>query len=184
MKGPLQLYALHGPMFLFLTVLAFRCPLSVYSQIDIGCGIKIVAVFVSEKNTLSRRQPTNPDLRSVLMWESSVHRSAVRSNASSKFLQDYAGKRLRQTRTPNTSAERVVANLIKLEHCRVKKTVSPSTPTCWRRTPSFRSRRNTISHRETQTQQPKNKTTRQRRRKRKKTKRDNVFPLSVCLMSS
>ena len=32
-----------------LTVLAFRCPLSVYSQIDSGCGIKIVAVFVSTK---------------------------------------------------------------------------------------------------------------------------------------
>ena len=45
-----------------------------------------------------------------------------------------------------TSAARVVTNLIKLKHCRVKRTVSPSTPTCWRRTPSFRSRRNTISH--------------------------------------
>ena len=70
-----------------------------------------------------------------------------------KFLQNYAGRRVRQPRTPNTSAARVVANLIKLKHCCVKKTVSPSTPTCWRRTPSFRSRRNTISHRETQTQQ-------------------------------
>ena len=29
-----------------------------------------------------------------------------------------------------TSAARVVMNLIKLKHCRVKKTVSPSTPTC------------------------------------------------------
>ena len=48
-----------------LTVLAFRCPLSVYSQIDSGCGIKIVAVFVSTKNTLSRHQPTNPDPGSV-----------------------------------------------------------------------------------------------------------------------
>ena len=48
-----------------------------------------------------------------------------------------------------TSAARVVTNLIKLKHCRVKKTVSPSTPTCWRQAPSFRSRRNTISHRET-----------------------------------
>ena len=37
-------------MFLLLTVLDFRCPLSVYSQIDIGCGIKIVAAFVSAKN--------------------------------------------------------------------------------------------------------------------------------------
>ena len=51
--------------------------------------------------------------------------------------------------THQTSAARVVTNLIKLKHCRVKKTVSPSTPTCWRQAPSFRSRRNTISHRET-----------------------------------
>ena len=46
-------------------------------------------------------------------------------------------------------------NLIKLKQYRVKKTVSPSTPTCWRQAPSFRSRRNTISHRETKTQQTK-----------------------------
>ena len=75
-----------------------------------------------------------------------------------RFIKISTGLR-RQTRafprTSNKSAERVVANLITLEHCRVKKTVSPSTPTCWRRTPSFRSRRNTISHRETQTQQTK-----------------------------
>ena len=38
--------------------------------------------------------------------KSAVHRSAVRSNASSKFLQNYAGGRVRQPRTPNTSAER------------------------------------------------------------------------------
>ena len=49
-----------GQCSFLLTVLAFRCPLSVYSQIDSGCGIKIVAVFVSAKNTLSRHQPTNP----------------------------------------------------------------------------------------------------------------------------
>ena len=79
----------------------------------------------------------------------------------------------RKTRTPNASAERIVADLITLKHCRVKKTVSPSTPTCWRRTPSFRSRRNTISHRETQTDKG-----RKQRGQRK------VFPLSVCLMSS
>ena len=36
-----------------------------------------------------------------------------------------------------------------------KRIVSPSTPTCWRQAPSFRSRRNTISRRETQTQQTK-----------------------------
>ena len=41
--------------------------------------------------------------------------------------------------------------------------VSPSTPTCWRQAPSFRSRRNTISHGETQTQQT-NKT-KERRKK-------------------
>ena len=54
-----------GQCSFLLTVLAFRCPLSVYSQIDSGCGIKIVAVFVSAKNTLSRHQPTNPDPGSV-----------------------------------------------------------------------------------------------------------------------
>ena len=51
LKGPLQLYALHGPMFLFVDRLGFSLSLSVYSQIDSGCGIKIVAVFVSAKNT-------------------------------------------------------------------------------------------------------------------------------------
>ena len=54
-----------GQCSFLVTVLAFRCPLSVYSQIDSGCGIKIVAVFVSAKNTLSRHQPTNPDPGSV-----------------------------------------------------------------------------------------------------------------------
>ena len=108
------------------------------------------------------------------LWKSAVHRSAVRSNASTKFLQNYAGRRVRQPRTPNTSAERKFTNLIKLKQCRVKKTVSPSTPTCWRQASSFRSRRNTISHRETQTQQT---------RKRKRNKGD-VFPLLICLMSS
>ena len=60
LKGPLHFTLYMGQCSFLLTVLAFRCPLSVYSQIDIGCGIKIVAVFVSAKNTLSRHQPTNP----------------------------------------------------------------------------------------------------------------------------
>jgi len=63
LKGPLQplqLYALHGPMFLFVDRLGFSLSLSVYFQIDSGCGIKIVAVFVSAKNTLSGHQSTNP----------------------------------------------------------------------------------------------------------------------------
>ena len=63
LKGPLQLYALHGPMFLFVDRLGFSLSLSVYSKIDNGCGIKIVAVFVSAKNTLSIG--TNPDPGSV-----------------------------------------------------------------------------------------------------------------------
>ena len=95
--------------------------------------------------------------------KSAVHRSAIRSNASSKFLQNYAGKRVRQPRTPNTSAERKFTNLIKLKQYRVKRIVSPSTPTCWRQASSFRSRRNTISHGETQTQQ-----TKERRKKQRK----------------
>ena len=67
LKGPLQLSLYMGQCSFLLTVLAFRCPLSVYSQIDSGCGIKIVAVFLSAKNTLSRprHQPTNPDPGSV-----------------------------------------------------------------------------------------------------------------------
>ena len=65
LKGPLQLYALHGPMFLFVDRLGFSLsPLGLF-PIDSGCGIKIVAVFVSAKNTLSRHQPTNPDPGSV-----------------------------------------------------------------------------------------------------------------------
>ena len=59
-KGRCNFTLYMGQCSFLLTVLAFRCPLSVYSQIDIGCGIKIVAVFVSAKNTLSRHQPTNP----------------------------------------------------------------------------------------------------------------------------
>ena len=97
--------------------------------------------------------------------KSAVHRSAVRSNASSKFLQNYAGKRVRQPRTPNTSAERKFPNLIKLKQYCVKRIVSPSTPTCWRQAPSFCSRRNTISHGETQTQQT-NKRTKTKNKKK------------------
>ena len=48
------------PMFLFVDRLGFSLsPLGLF-QIDSGCGIKIVAVFVSAKNTPSRHQPTNP----------------------------------------------------------------------------------------------------------------------------
>ena len=47
-----------------------------------------------------------------------------------KFLQNYAGRRVRQPRTPNTSAERKFTKLIKLKQYRVKRIVSPSTPTC------------------------------------------------------
>ena len=48
-KGPLQLYALHGPMFLFVDRLGFSLsPLGLFP-----------IAFVSAKNTLSRRQPTN-----------------------------------------------------------------------------------------------------------------------------
>ena len=107
------------------------------------------------------------------LWKSAVHRSAVRSNASSKFLQNYAGRRVRQPRTPNTSAERKFTNLIKLKQYRVKKTVSPSTPTCWRQAPSFRSRRNTISHRETKHNKQTTKTNKQEKRAR--TRRRSVL---------
>ena len=59
-KGRCNFTLYMGQCSFLLTVLAFGCPLSVYSQIDSGCGIKII-VFVSAKNTLSRYQPTNPD---------------------------------------------------------------------------------------------------------------------------
>ena len=48
-KGRCNFTLYMGQCSFLLTVLAFRCPLSVYSQI----------AFVSAKNTLSRRQPTN-----------------------------------------------------------------------------------------------------------------------------
>ena len=55
-----------GQCSFLLTVLAFRCPFSVYSQIDSRCGIKFLAVFISAKHTLSRHEPTNIDPGSVL----------------------------------------------------------------------------------------------------------------------
>ena len=45
-----------------------------------------------------------------------------------KFLQDYAGRRVRQTRTPNISAERKFTNLIKLKQYRVKRLFHPRLP--------------------------------------------------------
>ena len=65
-------------------------------------------------------------------------------------------------------------NLIKLKQYRVKRIVSPSTPTCWRQAPSFCSRRNTISHGETQTQQ-----TNKQRTKTKNKKKKNMM-CSLC----
>ena len=58
-----------GQCSFLLTVLAFRCPLSVYSQIDSGCGIKIVALFISKKvhflgtnpPTVQNKQPPAPN---------------------------------------------------------------------------------------------------------------------------
>ena len=47
LKGPLQLYALHGPMFLFVDCFGFSLSSLALFPIDIGCRIKIVAVFVS-----------------------------------------------------------------------------------------------------------------------------------------
>ena len=81
LKGPLQLYALHGPMFLFVDHLGFS--LSPLGQIDSGCGIKIVAVFVSAKNTLSRHQPTNSDPGSV-STTSVQNKQPPASNASNQ----------------------------------------------------------------------------------------------------
>ena len=64
LKGPLQLCALHGPMFFFVDRLGFSLsPLGLFPNWQ--CGIKIVAVSVSAKNTVSGQQPTNPDPGSV-----------------------------------------------------------------------------------------------------------------------
>ena len=84
------------------------------------------------------------------------------------FLQNYAGGRVRQPRTPNTSAARVVANLIKLNSGSLscQTVVSSTTPTCWRRTPSFRSRRNTISRRKHKHNKQSNKNTEQGTKKK------------------
>ena len=60
-----------------LTVLAFRCPLSVYSQIDSGCGIKIVALFISKKYTFwaptHQLSKTNSHLHQMQATKQSVH---------------------------------------------------------------------------------------------------------------
>ena len=107
--------------------------------------------------------------------KSAVHRSAVRSNASSKFLQNYAGRRVRQPRTPNTSAARVVANLITINTVVSRKLFHPRLPHADVGLLLFApdaTRSVTGKHKH-------NKQT-----KRQKDKGDNVLPLSVCLMLS
>ena len=106
------------------------------------------------------------------LWKSAVHRSAFIN-----FLQNYAGGRVRQPRTPNTSAARVVTNLIKLNSgslsCQ-KKLFHPRLPHADVGLLLFAPDA-TRSVGETQTQQTK---------RRKAGNQEDKFPLSVCLMSS
>ena len=97
-----------GQCSFLLTVLAFRCPLSVYSQIDIGCGIKIVAVFVSAKNTLSRHQPTNPDPGSV-STTSVQNKQPPAPNASNQNNQVHAD-RSQEIQQPQTNANKTFSS--------------------------------------------------------------------------
>ena len=80
----------------------------------------------------------------------------------------------RKTRTPNASAKCEVATpKATLKHCCQKKGVSPSTPTCRRRTPSFRSRRNT--------QEQGNTKHNQNRKPRREDEEDPKFLCGLCL---
>ena len=103
-------YALHEPMFLFVDRLGFRCPLSVYSQIDSGCGIKIVTVFVSTKNTLSRYQPINPDPGSV-STTSVQNKQPPAPNASNQNNQStQTGDRSQEIQQPQTNANKTFSS--------------------------------------------------------------------------
>ena len=97
------------------------------------------------------------------------------------FLQNYAGGRVRQPRTPNTSAARVVEKLIKLNSgslsCQKGCFIHDSHMLT---SDSFFSLQTQHDQsKETQTQQTKqqNKTGREKRK-------NMVFPLLICLMSS
>ena len=94
-----------------------------------------------------------------------------------KFLQNYAGRRVRQPRTPNTSAERKFTNLIKLKQYRVKRIVSPSD--------SHMLTSSSFFSLQTQHDQSRGNTnTTNKQNQQKQTKGKDVFPVSVCLMSS
>ena len=138
------------------------CPLCQVSSEEIETATKLLEKASSKSQMKTQRNNCANSATLLIVVQS--QRAIVKKRRAQicdqiqrliKFLQDYAGRRVRQTRTPNISAERKFTNLIKLKQYRVKRTVSPSTPTCWRQASSFRSRRNTISHRETKTQQTK-----------------------------
>ena len=66
LKGPLQLYALHGPMFLFVDRLGFSLsPLGLFPNWDWVRDKNCSCVRISKKYHFSRHQPTNPDPGSV-----------------------------------------------------------------------------------------------------------------------
>ena len=99
LKGPLQLYALHGPMFLFVDRLGF-------SLSPLGCGIKIVAVFVSAKNTLSIG--TNPDPGSVPTHQLSKTNSHLHQMQATK--QSVHADRSQEIQQPQTNANKTFSS--------------------------------------------------------------------------
>ena len=105
--------------------------------------------------------------------KSAVHRSAVRSNASSKFLQNYAGGRVRQPRTPNTSAERKFPKP-NYTNTMSKRLFHPRLPHADVKLLLF-------APDATRSVTGKQKHNKQRNKTKQEAK---VFPLSVCLMSS
>ena len=96
-----------------------------------------------------------------------------------KFLQNYAGRRVRQPRTPNTSAASVVANLIKQNSGSLSCQKGCFIPDSHMLTSDsfFSLQTQHDQSKETQTQQTKQQQTKQEAKK-------IMFPLSICLMSS
>ena len=107
--------------------------------------------------------------------KSAVHRSAVRSNASSKFLQNYAGGRVRQPRTPNTSAER------KFPKPNYTKAI-PCQKDCFTLDSHMLTSSSFFSLQTQHDQSRGNTNTTNKQNKNKE--QEDVFPVSVCLMSS
>ena len=143
-----------------------------------------------EKKILSRRTSGTSFPLSTLCWYLTRTAACVKKRRAQiclqiqrfiNFLQNYAGGRVRQPRTPNTSAARVVEKLIKLNSgslsCQKGCFIHDSHMLT---SDSFFSLQTQHDQsKETQTQQTKqqNKTGREKRK-------NKAFPLLICLMSS